>query len=359
MNITLSLKAKITIVFVFLFLLLILSLIPFRHMQEMKAQENMLKYYELLAQHIRENRLPPSKLVAYMKKMNFTTVHNPQMILAHNGADIIRKNGFEAISVDDIYYIHIITPFFRILLKDTMHKYEQNYLDIFIFVLFAVLFAFIYYLILKNINDTQHQLKSRQLFLRTIMHELKTPIAKGRIVSELINDEKQKGRIITIFEKLNVLIDDFAKVEQIVSRNYELKMQYYTISRVMFNAIEMLLVEKTDNIILQDISEKKIYIDFELFSLAIKNLLDNALKYSRDTKVIVKEEFNQLLIISNGKELQNPLQEYFKPFHTDVKNKNHGMGLGLYIVHSILQMQSMHLEYTYKDKQNIFKIILP
>ena len=34
-------------------------------------------------------------------------------------------------------------------------------------------------------------LNSRQLFLRTVMHELKTPIAKGRIVSELIDDNKQ------------------------------------------------------------------------------------------------------------------------------------------------------------------------
>ncbi len=356
---TLSLKAKITIVFVFLFLLLILALIPFRHMQEIKAQKNVLKYHELVAQHIRENRLSPKMLIKYMKNMNFIIVPSPEVILTNHTADIIRKNGFETISIDDKYYIHIITPFFRILLKDNMHRYEQNYLDVFIFILFGLLFAFIYYLILKNINDTQHQLKSRQLFLRTIMHELKTPIAKGRIVSELIDDEKQKGRIITIFEKLNSLIDDFAKVEQIVSRNYELIMHYYTMNKVVFNAVEMLLVEKTDNIIFQDISEKKIYADFDLFSLAIKNLIDNALKYSNDKKVIVKEESNQLLIISNGKELQKPLQEYYKPFHADVKNKNHGMGLGLYIVHSILEMQNMHLEYTYKDKQNIFTVILP
>lgn len=38
-------------------------------------------------------------------------------------------------------------------------------------------------------------LNSRQLFLRTVMHELKTPIAKGRIVSELIDDDKQKDRV--------------------------------------------------------------------------------------------------------------------------------------------------------------------
>ena len=37
-------------------------------------------------------------------------------------------------------------------------------------------------------------IRSRQLFLRTIMHELKTPIGKGRIISEMVQDEMQKSR---------------------------------------------------------------------------------------------------------------------------------------------------------------------
>lgn len=35
-------------------------------------------------------------------------------------------------------------------------------------------------------------IRSRQLFLRAIMHELKTPIGKGRIVSEMVANETQK-----------------------------------------------------------------------------------------------------------------------------------------------------------------------
>ncbi|EFK97174.1 two-component sensor histidine kinase, partial [sediment metagenome] len=46
-------------------------------------------------------------------------------------------------------------------------------------------------------------LNSRHLMLRTMMHELKTPIAKGRIASEMLSDEKQKQRIIRSFDRLN------------------------------------------------------------------------------------------------------------------------------------------------------------
>ncbi len=43
----------------------------------------------------------------------------------------------------------------------------------------------------KKIRDL---IDSRQLFLRTIMHELKTPIGKGRIVAEMLDDEIAKKR---------------------------------------------------------------------------------------------------------------------------------------------------------------------
>lgn len=43
---------------------------------------------------------------------------------------------------------------------------------------------------------------SRQLFLRNIMHELKTPITKGRITAEMIQKDKYQERLINVFEKV-------------------------------------------------------------------------------------------------------------------------------------------------------------
>lgn len=356
MKITLSLKTKIRLLFAFLFILLILAILPFHEMQETKADDHVVRYYEKLAEHIHKERLSKEETTQYLYGFNFRLVENPHPILHHAKHPIMRKKGFETIAIDGHYYLHIITPNFRILFKDDSNTFERSYVDIYLFVLVMILFMFIYYLIMKNINDAQEQLKSRQLFLRTIMHELKTPIAKGRIVSELIDDEKQKNRIITIFEKLTHLIDDFAKVEQVVSNNYSLNLHAYKMNIIVQKSIDMLLLEKTDTIKLQNISFEKINVDLDLFCLALKNLIDNGLKYSKDGHVTIEEEEN-LLFISNGERLEKPLSEYFKPFHTDTKNKNHGMGLGLYIVHSILQMHHMTLEYEYRDGQNIFRVV--
>jgi len=46
-----------------------------------------------------------------------------------------------------------------------------------------------------TINDL---LKSRQLLLRAIMHELKTPITKGRITAEMLEDGKQRCVLLAI-----------------------------------------------------------------------------------------------------------------------------------------------------------------
>ena len=295
-------------------------------------------------------------MIEYMKSHGLIEVKNFREILHNNKIEPIGKKGYQVFVLDGRYYIHIVVPHFRILFMDTNSKHSKSYLHFYVFVLILLLFRFIYFLILKNIKDTKRLLDSRQLFLRTVMHELKTPIAKGKIVSELLDDDKQKNRLISIFDTLNFLINDFATVEKVVSKNYDLSKQQYPINQIIENSIDMLLLEKTENIELKNIDNKKIRIDLDLFSLALKNLIDNGLKYSSDKKIIIEKKENQLLFISKGKALKHPLESYFKAFHNDTSNKNHGMGLGLYIVNSILTIHSMQLDYFYKDEKNIFII---
>jgi two-component system OmpR family sensor kinase len=196
-------------------------------------------------------------------------------------------------------------------------------------------------------------LQSRQLFLRAIMHELKTPIAKGRLISEMLPDEKSKQRMHSIFERLNLLIDEFAKIEKITSKNFELKLKPYKMSDLVEASIDLLMVEKPYQYIGIEINrDYMIKADFELFTLVIKNLLDNALKYSTDKRVIVTIDRDRLHIRNRGEALSEPLENYFKPFHTS----KGGLGLGLYIVKSILDIHTMNLHYTYDEGQNIFTI---
>ncbi|NOR55123.1 MAG: HAMP domain-containing protein [Sulfurovum sp.] len=196
-------------------------------------------------------------------------------------------------------------------------------------------------------------IQSRQLFLRAIMHELKTPIAKGRLVSEMLPDEKSKARLHSIFERLNLLIDEFAKIEKITSKNFELHMHTYKMSDLIEASIDLLMVENPKRLITVNIEKDySVNVDFELFTLVLKNLLDNGIKYSTDKHITVNIENNTLTISNTGEVLSEPLENYFKPFHTSKK----GLGLGLYIVKSILDIHQKELQYSHNDGVNTFSI---
>lgn len=202
-------------------------------------------------------------------------------------------------------------------------------------------------------------IQSRQLFLRTIMHELKTPIAKGRLISAMLDDEQKKEQYGSIFERLELLIEEFAKIEQMLSSNYHLKLHTYNIQDILDLAIEQLFLdedEEIERIEIKQIAPFKINTDFNLLALALKNLLDNALKYSYDKKVLVLIEKDSISFSNNGDELKADIVEYFKPFHRYISSSSGGMGLGLYIIKNSLEKLSLKLEYRYENSKHNFQI---
>ncbi len=207
----------------------------------------------------------------------------------------------------------------------------------------------------QAVETIRNLLRSRQLLLRAIMHELKTPIAKGRLLSEMIDDPKKRARFHAIFERLNLLIDEFAKVEQITSKNFQPDFHSYKASDILEGSIDLLMLDDPSRylhtVIRKDFTLRG---DFELLTLAIKNLIDNAIKYSADRHADILIREPEIRIINRGKALPHPIEEYFTPFHSS----EGGLGLGLYIVKSILDLHGMELIYRHEEGKNIFAVIV-
>jgi two-component system OmpR family sensor kinase len=195
--------------------------------------------------------------------------------------------------------------------------------------------------------------EARHLFLRNIMHELKTPIAKGRLLSEMIDDPKKKQRFHAIFQRLNLLIDEFAKVEQISSKNFQPDFRPYKASDILEGSIDLLMLDDPGKYLHTVIREDfTLRADFELLTLALKNLIDNGIKYSPDHRVDLLVSRPRIVVSNRGKALPYPIEEYYTPFHAS----QGGLGLGLYIVKSILDLHGMELEYRYEEGQVSFTI---
>jgi two-component system OmpR family sensor kinase len=204
------------------------------------------------------------------------------------------------------------------------------------------------------VGEIKKLMNSRRLFLRNIMHELKTPITKGRISAEMLEDGRQKDRLISVFQRLESMLNEFTAIEQISVDGSHLKKRSYRVIDIIDEAIDISMVD-LKNIEATVENDFNIEVDFKLFSIAIKNMIDNAIKYSQDSRSHIFADQNSIDFLSKGTKLPHTISYYTEPFTQGEHNNSSSFGLGLYIVDSIVKAHDMKLSYEYKNGYNIFK----
>jgi len=199
---------------------------------------------------------------------------------------------------------------------------------------------------LKNLKE------ARNVFIRNIMHELKTPITKGKFLTQLEQNEENNEKLKSVFNRLESLINEFASIEELISSSKNIEKKFYYLDDIIDNAKDILMVEE-DHVITK-YENKKLEINFKLFSIAVKNLIDNAIKYSPNKEVIIKNENEDIIFENQGRALAYPFEKYFEPFFSNEDKSKDSFGLGLYIVHNILKANGYILKYEYIDGINRF-----
>ena len=216
----------------------------------------------------------------------------------------------------------------------------------------------------EAIDNLKKTMNTRIWFIRNIAHELKTPITKGKIALELLkNEDENKKRIFSdIFNRLEMLINELFAAEKIAAGSEILNMTACSLKDVIDRATELLFL-KNDGVIsvISDNPNYTVKADCELLSIAVKNLLDNAVKFKTNEKsaVTVSIEKDVLSIINEGAKPSIPEDAMFEPFSKDINAKNKdGFGLGLYITKQIIEKHGLKIIYEYAGGKNIFKIDL-
>jgi len=199
---------------------------------------------------------------------------------------------------------------------------------------------------LKNIKE------ARNIFIRNIMHELKTPITKGKFLTEIERNDANDEKLKEVFNRLESLISEFASIEELISSTKNIEKNYYFLDDIVDNAKDILMLEEEE--VSSSYDNKKLNVNFKLFSIAIKNLMDNGIKYSSSKVVSIKTSNDNIIFENDGKELEFELEKYFEPFFANENKSKDSFGLGLYIVHHILKANHYTLEYEYKNGINRF-----
>ncbi len=198
---------------------------------------------------------------------------------------------------------------------------------------------------------------SRDLFLRNIMHELKTPITKGKLVTDMYDDCERKHILIRVFQRLEYLLSEFAKIEELTSGKISLEKDNYHAIDLIEQAFDILLLDSNKIDIDYD-KDLFLNVDFELFSIALKNLIDNAISYNTNgnPQIFIGEDF--IKIVNKGEKLKKDINEYYKPFNHEYEDSSVGLGLGLYVSNNIIKIHNFKLEYEYIDNYHNFVIKL-
>ena len=204
--------------------------------------------------------------------------------------------------------------------------------------------------------DAVSQIKSlnasRKLFLRNIMHELKTPITKGRLAAEMIEKSKNQERLVSVFIKLENLINEFAAVEQVTSNIALNNTKICRIDDVIDEALDIAMVDP-GQVTISKLEDVSLNADFKLLAIAAKNMIDNALKYSPNKHVNITITRESIKFINEGERLSKELRHYVEPF-TKGESAQKSFGLGLYIVENIIKAHKLTLGYEYKNGLNVF-----
>ncbi len=275
---------------------------------------------------------------------NETEPYNPINLLSSYGTLM------SVILISFALIIHRLSPLRR--LRRQIARFGEGKLDI----SFKMKGSDEIALIANELDTTQKKIRelieSRTLFLRNIMHELKTPIAKGRIASTMLTDEKQQTRFIGIFERLESLIGEFALIEEITSGHQNLEKNEYRLVDIIDGAVDRAMVdyEKVEAHIDASV---KLNVDYRLFVTAVKNMIDNAIKYSPEGKIVIRMEDEEIFFVNRGDMLTKPLAYYIEAFHKEHVAKD-SFGLGLYIVDAILKEHDYVLAYERRGDENCF-----
>lgn len=198
--------------------------------------------------------------------------------------------------------------------------------------------------------------EARALFLRNILHELKTPIMKGSLTADCISESAEQERLKRIFNRMSYLLDEFSKMEQFSSGEWHLNTREYRFVDILDHTCDILLCEKKNITIKGENSDLIINADFQLFSIALKNLLDNALKYSNSKPSLIILS-HSIEVCSIGDPIPDENRVFTKPFNRTYEGSESGLGLGLYISYSILKKHGYTLEYQHASGLNCFRIL--
>ncbi len=252
----------------------------------------------------------------------------------------------------------------------------------YIFIAIVVILAFGLFFTLQTVNNELHLSKMKSYFMSTVSHEFKSPLTSIRQMAEMLvhgrvpTQERQQKYFTTILqqsERLSHLIDnilDFSRMEEGQKLFHFEKADIIPVVKDVVESFQNQTASLGFNISLS-IPEPlpEMVFDREGMEQVMNNLLDNACKYSANSRKIevdLQLKGNRVIIsvrdygIGIRKEEQDKIFSRFYRAGEELTQTVKGSGIGLTIVKQIVEAHNGIVDVESElGKGSIFRIKLP
>jgi len=207
----------------------------------------------------------------------------------------------------------------------------------------------------RGINEMSGQIKSmlesKAALLLAISHELRSPITRMRVNLELLDDSDIKSSLIEDTREMEHLISNILESERLNANYAPLNRSQMDLAEIIEDVVkEFFPMENIE----QELVSVAVFFDKVRMRLLIKNLLDNACRYSADKKTVIEVKLKRqsdcllLQVSDQGPGIaEEDLRRITEPFYradSARQRSTGGYGLGLYLCRLIVEAHDGSLE---------------
>lgn len=228
----------------------------------------------------------------------------------------------------------------------------------------------------RMLDRLEEMFEKQNQFTSDVAHELKTPVAvvmaECQYARKYINDKEKFDEEMSLIErqvkKTNQIIHQLLQLSRLDQERIEINFEYVDLRDIIEQVSEN---EKGKNQKRIDIhlhlEKAEAWVDVGLIMMVIRNLVNNAIKYSREKSSIdvhLKKEDRTIKIVVQdygcGMTEEERKQIFDRFYRADKARNSEGFGLGLSISSKIMELHHGQIKVASVEKRgSIFTLILP
>lgn len=202
-------------------------------------------------------------------------------------------------------------------------------------------------------DDIQQMLDAKRQLLLAMSHELRSPLTRARVASEMLEADHKKEQIIRDINAMETLIEELIETERLSSRHRKLNKTRIDVAGLIREAVPAWF--DTAGVELH-VPDKPVMLDVDAarIKLLLKNLLDNAVRHTPDgasaPEIELRTDTQQAIItiIDHGEGIEEQhLPHLTEPFYRvdpARQRETGGYGLGLYLCRMIAEAHDGRLD---------------